>query len=225
MSDATGAEGRSTRVWNALVGVDTKWYLLAFYVFLLVWIGWLLVTAWEWSWRDKLVPFIAGVPTFVLLVAKLVKVSSPATYERLAPSLTFVGEDEAPDREAAAFEAALEETHGDEQDTEELEEAFEVARGSDDVTRPPREQFAYAVRMVAWALALPLLMYVIGFANALVLFVLAFGLRFYDRPRDAVIVTVVFSVFMYVFFYSIIGMQPWTGTLEIPSIVELAGLD
>lgn len=207
-SEATGAESRTSALLDSLVDLDSNWFALAFYGFLLVWMVAILVVAWEWSWRDKLVPFIAGVPTVALLVVKLVKLGSPATYDRLTPG----------------FVAAAPPFDTDDGETAKLEAEFEEAREETDVSRPQREQVAYAVRMTAWAMALPLLMYVIGFANALVLFVLGFGLRFFDSPRDAVLVTLGFSAFMYLFFYTIIGMQPWTGVLDIPSIVELVGL-
>lgn len=207
MSDATATgEDRFAGFWDYLDRANIRWFQLVFYGFLLVWMVSLLVVSWEWSWRDKLVPFIAGIPTVVLLLVKIVKVAFPETYDRLLPDFDF-GEDQS--------------TSGE---TSELEETLSQIKEESDYARPRRERIAYAVRMIAWAMALPILMYTIGFSNALLLFVIAFGLRFYDSIRQTVIVTAVFSAFMYLFFYEIIGLQPWLGILELPSIVKVLGL-
>lgn len=208
-------EPAASGLWHTLAGFDRRWFELVFYLFLLVWMVGLLIVAWEWTWRDKLIPYITGVPTIAFILVRLVAVASPETYRRLTPTLPWGGE-------------SAETTEGGRpvsEETAELEETLQAVQAGSDVTRPRREQIAYGVRMIAWAMALPLLMYVIGFSNALVLFVLAFGLRFYDSTRDAVLVTVGFSAFMYLFFYYILGMQPWTGILDIPSIVEVVNLD
>lgn len=192
-------------VWERLSRIDKQWFELVFYGLLLVWLVALLVVAWEWSWDNKLIPYVAGIPTALMLVVKLVKIVVPGWYDRVMPE--FGSESSADDDQEG-----------------ELAQAYEQVREDSSTGRPRTERIAYGVRMTAWSMVLPLLMYVLGFANALVLFTLAFGLRFYDSPRRAVVVTVVFSVLMYVFFYLLIGMQPWQGTLGIPSIVDVLGL-
>lgn len=206
MSDATVPDDDLvSRLADRLGDVDATGYELVFYGFLLLWASWLMITAWEWSWDNKLVPLFAGVPTIAFLVVKLLAVVSPETYARLTPDF---GE-----RTTESTDEELE-----------LEETYQSIREEDDGTRPRTEQIDYAIRMTIWAMALPVLMYLIGFANALLLFVLLFGLRYYDSVRDTVVVTVVFSVLMYLFFWQIIGLNPWPGTLGIPSIVEVLGL-
>jgi hypothetical protein len=210
MSDATAVEDdRLGALWDALDRMNTKWFKLAFYAFLLIWMVAILVVAWEWSWRDKLVPYIAGIPTILLLAAKLFKVAQPDLYDAIVPDLDFGdGGGGSGDSETADLEQAL----------------SDVKDADADPARSRRDRIAYSVRLMAWSLALPLLMYTIGFANALVLFVVAFGLRFYGSIRQTVIVTLVFSAFMYVFFWEIIGLNPWKGIFELPSIVTLLGL-
>lgn len=205
----TGEPDRRTLepVWEWFDRVDPRAFPLVFYGFLLVWIGALLVVSWEWAWRDKLVAYLAGVPTLAFIVVTMVKVYSPETYDRL----TF-------------FLPEAEVSVGDDGEASDLREAYESIRDTDDVGRPRSERIAYGVRITVWAMTLPVLMYTLGFANALVLFVFAFGLRFYDTVRETVVVTVVFSVLMYLFFWEIIGMSPWTGTLGLPSVVDLLGL-
>lgn len=206
MSDATVPDDDLvSRLATRLGEMDATWYELVFYGSLLVWMAWLMITAWEWSWTDKLIPLFAGVPTIAFLIVKLLGIVSPETYARLTPDF---GEEptESTDEES------------------DLEDTYQTIRGEDDGTRPRTEQIDYAIRMIAWALALPLLMYLIGFANALLLFVLLFGLRNFGSVRDSIVVTVVFSVMMYLFFWQIIGLNPWPGTLGIPSIVSVLGL-
>lgn len=207
MSDATAtSENLLTGFWDLLDRANIRWFQLVFYGFLLVWMASLLIVSWEWAWRDKLVPYIAGVPTIALLLVKIVKIAAPDLYDRIVPDFDFG------DGQSASGE------------TSELEETLSQIKEESDYARPRRERIAYAVRMLVWSMALPILMYTIGFSNALLLFVIAFGLRFYDSLRQVVIVTVVFSAFMYLFFYEIIGLQPWLGIFELPSIVRILGL-
>lgn len=207
MSDATVPDDDLiTRLAERLDEIDPRGYELVFYGLLLVWMAWLMITAWDWAWADKLVPLFAGVPTIALLLFKFVQIVSPETYDRFTPG-TAEQYDESTDAEM------------------ELEETYQSVREEDDeVTRPRPEQIDYAIRMIVWAMGLPLLMYLIGFANALLAFVFLFGLRYFDSIRDTVVVTIVFSIMMYLFFWQIIGLNPWTGIVGIPSIVEVLGL-
>jgi hypothetical protein len=211
--EPTRQSRRLSGVWERLSIIDKQWYELVFYGFLLAWIVALLVVAWEWSWDNKLIPYVTGVPTILVLLAKLAKIVAPEWYERLTPD--FGSESSADDQRAGDDKA---------DEVNELTQAYEEVSEDSTAGRPQTERIAYGVRMTAWSMVLPLLMYVLGFANALVLFTLAFGLRFYESPRRAVVVTVVFSGLMYLFFYLLIGMQPWQGTLGIPSIVDVLGL-
>lgn len=206
MSDATVPDDDLvSRLSRRLDEVDTTVYELVFYGFLFVWVVGLMVSAWGWSWDNKLVPMFAGIPTIAFLLVKLVAIVSPETYARVMPDSSG-GESEAAD------------------ESDDLEDTYQSIREQGDDTRPRPEQISYALRMVVWAVALPLMMYLIGFANALPLFIFLFGLRYYDSLRMTVVVTVSFSVVMYLFFWLIIGLDPWPGILGIPSIVEIFGL-
>jgi hypothetical protein len=206
MSDATVSDDSLvSRIAQRLSDIEGRRYELLLYGLLLVWVCWMMITARGWSWDDKLIPLFAGIPTIVFILAKLLVIVSPETYAGLSDIGGSSAESEAEDGSS-------------------IEDAYQSIRESDEGTRPRTEQYSYAIRMVGWAMALPLLMYLIGFANALLLFVFAFGLRFFNSIRDTVVVTVVFSAVMYLFFWQIIGLNPWLGTLGIPSIVELLGL-
>lgn len=198
----TAAEqpAESTETEAGLIPIEGRYLRLGFFVLLLVWLLYLLVTARSWGWEDKLMPYIAGITTLVFLLIKLAKILFPERYEALTP-----------------------ESVGDEE-LDEIRENLEEAKEDEGPKRSKTAQERYALIMVGWSIALPVLMYFIGFANALPLFIFAFGLQFYDDLVRPVLAAVVFSVFMYVFFIVIIGMQPWDGTLGIPSILKVLGL-
>ena len=183
-----------------LDAVDRRVFPVVFYGFLLVWMVALLVVSWEWAWRDKLVAYLAGLATIALIGVVMVKVVSPATYDRLTFFLPEASEIEADD------------------EASELLATYQELRESGDMGRPRSQQIYYGIRMTAWAMALPTTAFAYG------LFVFAFGVRFYETLLESVVVTVVFSILMYIFFWEIIGMSPWTGTLDLPSIVEVLGL-
>lgn len=197
------SDGFFAGVVERLASIETRHYKLVFFGFLLVWLLYLLWASLSWPWTDKLFPFIAGVPAVIMVTLKIVKNLYPERYEALKPEPPTVATDE---------------------ETNQLEETYKKIREGSDTGRPRRERIAYAVRMIVWALALPLLMYLIGFSNALPLFIFAFGLRFYDSLKATIAVTIVFTVLMFGFFYVIMGIPVWDSVLGIPSFAELLGI-
>lgn len=192
-------------VTSRLAEIPGNTYKLVFYLFLLVWLAYMLIVAWPWAWNDKLVPYVVGLPAFLLLLLKIAKVAFPEQYDRVVPSLE--AEDTAEDDESAR-----------------LQETYKEIREESDAARPKEERIRYAIRMIAWALALPALMYLIGFDNALPIFMLAFGWRFYGSLRMTVIVTVVFTTLAFGFFYFILGIPLWDSALGLPSFLRVLGL-
>ena len=202
-----GSRGRGG-ITGKLASVDSRWYVLVFYAFLLAWLVYLLVLAWGWRWADKLLPYLAGVPTVALIVLKMVELAFPEQFDRLRPSTESSGDQEA-------------DTDGERAD---LEESLQEARSGSENVRPRTDRIRYGLVMLGWALALPTLMYFIGFTNALPLFLFVFGLQFYDSVLEAIGITVVSFGLIYAFFYVVIGMQPWDGTLGLPSFLSLLGI-
>lgn len=188
-----------------LAAISGDQYKLVFYLFLLTWLAYMLIAAWPWAWDDKLVPYVVGLPAIPLLLLKIAKVSFPEQYDRFVPSIESGGVAE--DDESAR-----------------LQETYKEIREDSDAARPKEERIRYAIRMVAWALALPALMYLIGFDNALPLFMLAFGWRFYGSLRMTVVVTAVFTTLAFGFFYFILGIPLWDSALGIPSFLRVIGL-
>ncbi|MFB6097025.1 MAG: tripartite tricarboxylate transporter TctB family protein [Haloferacaceae archaeon] len=210
MSNVTAEEeaGEDTGAIDGIVtrlnAIEGRKYVLAFYGFLLIWLLYLLGTSLPWRWTDKLFPLIAGVPALVLILMKIAKYGFPERYEALKPEVPTPA--------------------GDEEAESTLEETYQELREGADAARPRKDQIAYSLRMISWALALPLLMYLIGFSNALPLFIFAFGLRFYDSLRQTVLVTVVFTTLMFGFFYVIMKIPLWNSALGVPSLAKLLGI-
>lgn len=201
---STAEGGIAASIAARLGKVENRWYRLAFFTFLLVWLAYMMLSALPWNWADKLFPFIAGVPAILLVLLKIFKNLFPERYAALKP--------EAP------------KTPETDHEENRLEETYKELREESDVARPKNERIAYALRMGAWALVLPLLMYLIGFSNALPLYMLAFGYRFYGSVKMTVIISIVFTALMYGFFYTIIGIPVWDSVLGIPSLVRVLGL-
>jgi fatty acid desaturase len=198
----TRSEEQGTSQDQGLIPVDAKWLQAAFFFGLLIWLIYLLYTARGWPWVDKLFPYIVGIPTSILLFVQLAKIFFPEQYEKVTPKTNT-------------------ESATSNKETDKLQESYEEATESGADKRPKTERDRYALYMIGWAIALPVLMYAIGFANALPLFVFGFGLHFYDDLIRPIVMTVVFSVLIYVFFVMIIEIQPWDGILGLPSILSL----
>jgi hypothetical protein len=145
--------------------------------------------------------YIVGIPTVLLVLIKVFELIAPDLYDSIT------------------VQESPSEADGERND---LKEKYEQATGGP--VHSPEERVYYAIEMTIWIVALPVLMFLIGLVNALVLFVFAFGLRFYDDVRDTIVVTVAFSVGMYLFFGLIMGIQFPEGMLPVPSLLEVFGL-
>lgn len=199
---SSSSSSRTGGIGERLARVEPRHYKLVFYLFLLAWLVYLVVVSIPWNWRDKLVALIVGVPAIVLLLLKIVMVLWPARFDRLRPSQDV-------------------EVESDDEVQAGLQQSLREAREGSAVVRPRPEQLEYAVRMIVWVLALPIGMFVIGFANTLPLYIAAFGYRFYQRKHMAIPIAVVFSALMYLFFFIVVGMQSHEGLLGIPSILRV----
>lgn len=199
--DARGAS-YTQRVGERLAAVDSRTYQVVFFVGLLVWLSYLFVRSLPWNWTNKLFPWMVILPSGLFVLLKLVKLRYPARYAALLPS-----------------------TGDDDTARSRLEESYQQARsGGDTAVRSRAQQLAYAVRLLAWMIALPVLVYVVGLANALPIYLVAFGLRFSKSPVRAVLNAVVYTVLMYLFFFVIMGMPDYAGSFGLPSVLSLFGL-
>jgi len=211
MSDDDGvgrAESRgespTTALGSLLDSVDTQTYTIAFYLGLVVWLCYLLVTSLGWKWTDKLFPVMVIVPSLGFVLVKLFKLRYPDRYARLLPSSN----------------GSMDEHRS------RLRESYEAARsGGGQEVRTRSEQLGYAVRLVGWMIALPVLVYVVGLSNSLPVYLLAFGFRFSDAPRWRVVVNaVVATALMYLFFFALMQIPDYAGMLGLPGLVSYFGL-
>lgn len=158
-----------------------------FYGVLLFYLLFLLVTAWKYSWDERLFPYLIGTPVLLLLIFQLIILRFPKIESQLAPT-----------REP---ESTIE---------RELDE-------QDDHERPPDERRRYEALMLLWVLALPLFIYLVGFAYGIPIYIFAFGWYFLKDIRIALIMSVGFSLVFFLLFILILGMSPWNGILGLPN--------
>jgi hypothetical protein len=90
-----------------------------------------------------------------------------------------------------------------------------------EATRSAAEKQRFGFYMILWVTVLPVLVYFLGYLTVLPPYVFAFILFFKKDLRLALGVTVVFSIFVYVLFIVILGMIPWEGVLDVPTIDRL----
>jgi hypothetical protein len=194
MSDASG-----DAVGRRLASVDSRWYQITFYGFLLVWLVYLMLQTPSWEWGDKLFPYMIAAPTGIIIAVQLYKLAFPESYERLLP----------------------ERLRGDEESAvlSQLQERFGGAL-ADELVRDRSQRLGVGARMVGWTVGLVALMWLIGFSNALVIWVFAFTLRFFGDAKQGVLVTVVFFLAVYLFFIYVLGVIPWDGALPVPTILD-----
>lgn len=166
-------------------------YRTGFYVAVLVYVAYLLVTALGFSADDRLFPYLVGVPTIVFTLLQILFVQYPGLEQR------FSTENESSDIKAM-FEDAQESEAG----------------------RSRAERQKYELLMIAWVVALPILIYYLGLATALPIYVFAFIWFFTRDPKFSLVITLGFSVGAYVLFIVTLGLIPWEGVLNIPSPLD-----
>lgn len=184
--DETAAE-------QGLFDVDPRWFKIGFYLFLLLWLGYILLETLSYrAFEDLFFPYIVGIPVALLILLQLFIVQYPDTVERITP-----------ERRGA--------TAGD----DELQERFDTATEAGG-NRTKSEKERYELVMMAWVVVLPFMMYFIGMGWTLIVYVFAFTWYFVRDLKLATLITVVVTAFVYVLFIHFLGMIIWTGELGIP---------
>lgn len=179
-------------VEEGLFPIDGKWFKVSFYVFLLLWLGYLLVETQSYrEFEDLLFPYIIGIPVGLLILLQLFIVQYPDLVDRITP-----------ERRGAPAEGG------------ELQQRFETVAASGQ-GRPKAEKERYELVMMAWVIVLPFMMYYVGMGWTLLLYVFSFTWYFVRDVRLAATVTAVVTVFVYVLFIHFLGMIIWTGELGI----------
>lgn len=179
-----------------LVPIDATWLYMAFYVAIGLWFVYLLGSMGGWRWEDVAVPFIAGIPGLLFVLIYLFRLRYPDRYARLNPAVRQVDEE------------------GGDEDLESLLDEFGQAT-EQELERPTRERQRLELLMIAWVIALPLVIQWFGIFIALPIYVFAFAAYFTRDLKRAVAIAVIFTVFVYVFFVLVLGAKVYTGDLGI----------
>lgn len=104
-------------------------------------------------------------------------------------------------------------------DTESISMEGMLSDSTDERTSYERQYSEFEI--VGWTIALAVLIFVLGFAYAMPLFVFAFVRSYTGRLVTAVRATAVFVVFTYLLFVVILNLQLWTGILGLPDPVNV----
>lgn len=174
---------------------DAKWLYLGFYALIGLWLVYLLANMEGWRWEDYTMPLIAGIPGVLLVLVYLFRIGFPDQYARINPVLQ--GDDQEEDESLDDL-------------VEEFGDAAEI-----EYERPPRERLRVEIVMIAWVVVLPVVVQYLGIFVALPLYVFSFSLYFTGKVTRSLAITVVFTLFIYVFFVSILGASVYTGELGI----------
>lgn len=184
---------------SGLFPVAPVWFSVGFYALLFVWAAYLLYETLSFSaFEDYALPFLI-LPIVLLLIAlKVFTLLFPEKADRLRPS-----------NRADA--------------TSDIKRQVEK-QSSENSTRTKAEREKYELVVLAWVVALPFTMYVIGMGWSIILYVMGFTWYFTRDAKLAVSTTVGVTAFVTVLFMFILDMVIWTGVLGLPDpLVYLNG--
>lgn len=169
---------------------------ILFYIVVVLYVGFLLVTGWQFKFENKLFPYLVGIPTILITLAHIAMLASPKLRERLAPK--------------AEQESLQDKLAAGDFDDDEL-----------DVGRSAGGKQKYGLIMLGWVIALPVLVYFLGYSYVLPPYVFAFVWYFRKDVKLAAAIAIAFSIAAYVLFILILGMIPWGGELGLPNLINM----
>ena len=177
---------------EGLFPVDGRWFKIGFHLFLLAWMGFMVLEAAGYSRRmDWLLPLVIWVPVLAMLVARLVMMQFPWIVDWIMPTRDDEGE--------GMF--------------------AEIDSGGPRRTKTERER--YEVYMIAWIVVLPFMMFYVGMGWTLLFYTFAFTYFFTDDARTSALVTGVVVLFTWVLFIEILQLIVWDGVLDIPGPLRI----
>lgn len=184
---------------SGLFPVDPVWFSVGFYALLFVWAAYLLSKTFSFSaFEDYAVPGLL-LPIVLLLIAlKVFTLLFPGKADQLRPS-----------EQADA--------------TDDIKRQVKD-QTSENSTRTKTEQEKYELIMLAWVIALPFMMYIIGMGWTIILYVMGFTWYFTRDVKLALSTTMGVIAFVTILFMYTLNMIIWTGTLGLPDpLVYLNG--
>jgi hypothetical protein len=155
-----------------------------FYLGLFIWAGIMLLSALDWGWQDKLFPLTFTGAALLLIVIHLVVLHFGDRIQQFLPDTAETGSDQMKFDETGETEA-----------------------------RTGRVRERYELITIAWVIALPICLYVIGFLYTIPLYTVAFIWYFNKDPRTAIIAAIVATMVVYGLFIEILGIRLPSGLL------------
>lgn len=179
---AAGEDATTADEEPGLFDVDPVWFKIGFYLFLLLWLGYILVETTRYTrFEDTFFPYIIGVPIVILVLLQLVVIRYPEVVDRFKPDQQPLGANEG-----------------------ELQQR--IAEATDISSRPKDEKERYELVMLGWVIVLPFMMFYLGLGWTLFLYVFAFTWYFVRDLKLAILVTVIVVVFVQVLFLQFLDM-------------------
>lgn len=190
MSDRTADEQTGSDEGLFPLPISSEQVKLLFYGGLLVYIASHLALATDWSWENKLFPYLVGIPLIALIVLNIVLVKFPSIRDTFTPD----------------------------SDTE--SRMAEALSSSTDNARSRAERHKTEAEMVVWTVALPVAVYLFGFAYSLPTYVFLFTLYHTRNLKKAAIGAGLFTAFSYVVFMVLLNLRMYHGVVGLPNILE-----
>lgn len=169
-----------------LYPIEPRYFVIAFYLLIALWAAYLLSEAITY---DRIADFFFPYLLLGLLAVLLVVKLTQLVFPEVMRSL-------APTAESSAMTPAN--------------------VGEVEIARSKRKQELYELRMVAWVVALPFIMYYFGIGWAAVVYTFGFVWYFLGDVKLAALTTVVVVAFVVALFLNVLNMVIWDGVLGLP---------
>lgn len=191
-------QNNKTAKEEGLFPVEPKWFTIGFYLFLLLWVGYILSEAMTYAeFEDYLFPYIWGIPVVLLIIIRLFMMGFPEVVQRIQP-----GKDVA-------------DTEGTQMIEEQVKESEAHRQRSS-----KREQEKYELYMLAWVTILPFMMFFLGMGWTIPIYLFTFTLFFTRNIKLSAGMTLLVAVFVYILFIQILDMIVWSGILGLPDPIQ-----
>lgn len=173
---------------NWITSIQENWFDLLVYLFLLLWISALLYQVFGWNSRyDRFFPLFIGLPLAFFILFKIAFIISPNLKTKL-------------------YLDQAERISGSADDKK-----FTVD-SNDKSVRDRAERRQIEIYMVVWTVALPFLLYYIGFL-IFPIYIFSFTWFFKKDIKTAIMITVIFSVMTFGLLVQLLGIRLWEGVL------------
>ena len=193
---------QETQTEEQLLPIQGEHLAALFYLALLGWFGYIVWVARTYDPADRLFLYIVLPPTVLLTVYQLIKIFLPGAHQKITDKF-MIGLVRINPFDSSSSEG---------KSKEELQAKMANAMDSD---RPDKIRQTYELQTAASVVLLGVLVYLIGFIYALPLYVFAFVLYYDQSVRSALVVTVGFSLLMYVLFLELLNVVLWDGAIDL----------